>query len=206
MKRDRMLRLGILAGLVATGLSSAGCTTPNGNPNNTGTDALIGGGVGTVAGGLLGAVAHAPVAGALIGGAAGAATGAAVGNSQDRIDQHQATNAAIAQAQAQAQARLIQPVDVVNMTKSGVDEQNIINQIQTSGCTLLDPPNLQYLQQNGVSSRVIAVMQAVSTRPPGPVVVGGGPVVVGGPPAVYVAPPPVYYGGGYYGGYYGRRW
>jgi hypothetical protein len=92
----------------------------------------------------------------------------------------------------------LQPVDVVNMTKSGVDEQNIINQIRTSGCTLLDPPNLQYLQQNGVSSRVIAEMQAVSVRPPVPYVVGGvGPP----PPAVYVTP--AY---GYYGGYGYRRW
>lgn len=187
MKREKMLRLGILAGLLATGLTSAGCQNPNGSTNNTGTDALIGGGVGTVAGGLLGAVAHVPVAGALIGGAAGAATGAAVGSNQDVAQQHQATATAIAQAQAQAQARLLQPVDIVTMTKNGLDEQIIINQIHVSGCTPLDPPNLAYLQQSGVSTRVIAEMQAYGARPT--------PVIVGGPPPYYYRRPYGYYYG-----------
>jgi hypothetical protein len=173
MRRDRILRLGILAGLVATGLSSTGCTTPNGTPNNTGTDALIGGGVGTAAGALLGAVTHAPVAGAVIGGALGAGTGAAIGSNADVQQNRQATATAIAQAQAQAQARLLQPVDVVQMTKNGLDETIIINQIRTSGCTPLDPPNLAYLQQSGVSTRVIAEMQAVAARPPTVVVAPG---------------------------------
>ncbi len=43
MKRGKMLRLGILTGLLATGLGSTGCTTPSGATNNTGTDALAGG-------------------------------------------------------------------------------------------------------------------------------------------------------------------
>lgn len=187
MKRGKMLRLGILTGVVATALGSTGCTTPGGAPNNTGTDALAGGGLGAVAGGLLGAAAHAPVAGALIGGALGAGTGAAIGSNQDAAQANQARATAVAQAQAQAQARLLQPVDVVNMTRSGMDEQLIINQIRTTGCVPLDPPNLDYLYKSGVSNRVISEMQAVGNRPP----------------VVYAPPPPYYYPRRYYGPYYG---
>ena len=192
VKRGKMLRLGIMASLLLTGLGSTGCTTPSGNVNNTGTDALVGGGLGAGAGALIGAAAHAPVAGALIGGALGAGTGAAIGSSQDRQDQRQAFNASVAQAQAQAQARLLQPFDVVQMTKNGLDETVIINQIRTSGCAPLDPPNLNYLQQSGVSARVISEMQQAGARPYGPVVVAGMPPPP--PPAVVVAP-------GYYYGY-----
>jgi hypothetical protein len=194
-----MLRLGVLAGLVLTGLGSTGCST-TGN-SNTATDAAAGGILGAGAGALIGAATHNPLAGAAIGGLVGAGTGAAIGSSQDHQEQRQATATAIAQAQAQAQARLIVPEQVVQMTKNGMDENLIINQIRNSGCTFIDPPNLTYLQQSGVSPRVIAVMQDVGARGTGPVVVGAG----GPPPAtVYVAPAPVYYGG-YYGGYY-RRW
>ena len=69
---------------------------------------------------LIGAAAHASGCGCLDRWRAGAGTGAAIGNNQDRIDQRQATNAAISQAQAQAQARMIQPVDVVKMTKERI--------------------------------------------------------------------------------------
>ncbi len=179
MQTSRMLRLAILGSLAAFGLNSTGCQNPNGSTNNTGTDALAGGALGAGAGALLGAVAHAPVAGAVIGGALGAGTGAAIGSNQDVQQNRQATATAISQAQAQALARLIQPIDVVNMTKNGLDETIIVNQIRTSGCVPLDPPNLTYLQQSGVSARVIGEMQAAAARPPAP---------------VYVSGPPVYYG------------
>ncbi len=62
--------------------SLAGCTTPTGEPNNTGTGALVGGLGGA---GLGAALAHCnPAAGALFGGAAGAITGAIIGNSVDQ--------------------------------------------------------------------------------------------------------------------------
>jgi hypothetical protein len=146
----------------ATGLSGNVSPVADGA---TGTDVLVGGGIGAGPGALLGAVTHQPLA------------------------------TATAIAQAQAQAKLIQPVDVVHWTRSGLDERIIIDQLQISGCTPLDPSNLQYLQQNGVSSRVIAEMQAAAAR-------STAPIVVGPPPVVYVAPP------AYYGGYgYGyRRW
>ncbi len=160
----------------------------------TGTDVLVGGGIGAGPGALLGAVCHQPLADAAIGGLVGAGTGAAIGQNVDQQAcqaNQQATAAAI--AQAQAQAKLIQPVDVVHWTRIGSDEKIIIDQLQIFGCTPLDPSNLQYLQQNGVSLRVIAAMQAAAAR-------STAPIVAGPPPVVYVAPPPVYYGYGY------RRW
>jgi surface antigen len=185
MKRNRLLRLGILASLVVTGLGSSGCTTPGGTPNNTGTDALAGGALGAGAGALLGAAAHAPVAGALIGGALGAGTGAAIGSNQDRTQAVQANANAYAQAQAvQAQQR-ITPPQVVDMVSKGVDEANIINQVRQYGCAPLSTDDLVYLQQCRVSPRVIAEMQAAAQRPPA--------VVYGPPPGYYYRRPYGYY-------------
>ena len=59
-----------------------GCTTPYGEPNNTGTGALVGGASGAGLGALL---AHRnPAAGAVLGGAFGAITGGLIGNSMDQ--------------------------------------------------------------------------------------------------------------------------
>jgi hypothetical protein len=177
MKRGKMLRLGILTGLLATGLGSTGCTTPSGATNNTGTDALAGGAVGAGAGALIGAAARAPVAGALIGGALGASTGAAIGSNQDRTQAYQANQQAVSQAAAAQAARMLTPPQVVGLVAQGVDEQLIVNQIHTNGCVPLTPEDLSYLQQNRVSPRVIGDMQATAARPP----------------VVYVTPPPGYY-------------
>jgi hypothetical protein len=193
-----MLRLGILAGLVFSGLASTGCTTSTGATNNTGTDALAGGALGAGAGAVLGSLAHAPVAGAVLGGALGASTGAAIGSSQDRLDQRQANQQAIAQAQmAQAQQRLT-PQQVVDLVTKNVDETLIVNQIHTYGCVPLSTDDLSYLQQCRVSARVIGEMQQAAARPlapPGVVIAGPGPIY-----APYYAPPPpgYYWRGGYY--------
>ena len=72
-----------LSSLVAPLL--AGCTTPSGAPDNTGTGALVGG----LSGAALGAAIDRrhPGAGALLGAAAGAITGGLIGHS---IDEQQA--------------------------------------------------------------------------------------------------------------------
>ncbi len=80
------------------------------------------------------------------------------------------------------------------MTQNRVDEALIVNQIRGRGMlTPLSSNDIIWLQQNGVSPRVIATMQEM---PP--------------PPAVIVeqAPaPPVVVGGYYYGRpYYPRRY
>lgn len=60
----------------------AGCTTPTGEPNHTGTGALVGG----ISGAALGSLAahHEPGAGAIIGGAAGLIAGGLIGNVMDQ--------------------------------------------------------------------------------------------------------------------------
>ncbi len=73
-----------LMGASVLALFLSGCTTPYGEPNNTGTGALIGGASGAGLGAVL---AHEnPLAGAVFGGALGAITGGIIGNS---IDQQQ---------------------------------------------------------------------------------------------------------------------
>ena len=78
MKAKGALLITVL-GLIA--LLLTGCTTPYGEPNYTGTGALIGG----VSGAGLGAVAahHEPAAGALVGGAIGAVAGGLIGHSME---------------------------------------------------------------------------------------------------------------------------
>ena len=69
------------AAVSAALMLTAGCVQPNGEPNNTGTGALMGGAFGA----MVGAVADRghPGAGALIGGAAGALAGGLIGHSID---------------------------------------------------------------------------------------------------------------------------
>jgi outer membrane protein OmpA-like peptidoglycan-associated protein len=67
------------AGAMAAALGLAACTTPAGDPNRTGTGALVGALTGAAAGNLIGEDSR----GTLIGGALGAAAGAAIGNRLD---------------------------------------------------------------------------------------------------------------------------
>jgi hypothetical protein len=64
-----------------TSLQLAGCTSPNGRPDYTGSGALIGGGSGAAIGAL--ADRRNPGVGALIGAGAGALAGGLVGHSMD---------------------------------------------------------------------------------------------------------------------------
>lgn len=77
----RRMLLNLLSGTVLA-VSLAGCTTPYGEPNHTGTGLLIGG----LSGAGLGAMVshHNPGMGALFGGAAGAMVGGLIGNSVDQ--------------------------------------------------------------------------------------------------------------------------
>src|SRR6266853_5739237 len=66
---------------LGTALVLAGCTTPTGEPNYTGTGALVGAASGAGLGAL---VTRGNPAGAAIGGAAGLITGGLIGNSMDQ--------------------------------------------------------------------------------------------------------------------------
>jgi hypothetical protein len=151
--------------------------SPCGCANNTQTDALGGGILGAGLGALMAGPRHA-LAGAAIGGAVGAGTGALVGNSQDKVDQ-QRKDYAIAAANAQAQ-RQMSIDEIVQLSQRGTPDDIIIQQISSTGSRFaLTSADINYLQDQRVSGRVINYMQVARSR-----------MVVVQP--VYVPPPPVY--------------
>jgi Glycine zipper len=171
---NRKIQLFYSLGLLATACLT-GCQTP---PNNATQGAVFGGlfgaGLGAVAGHALGNTG----AGAAIGAGAGALTGAAIGASEDRN-------------QALIASRIGHPVgaatisDVVTMSHSGVDEGLIVNYVRSHGLAApIQVADIIYLQQEHVSSNVIAVMQttpvAVAVQPVYADPSAGGVIVTGG--------------------------
>jgi hypothetical protein len=141
--------------LLALALLS-GCQ--NGQLNNTGEGALIGGSGGAAIGAL--ADRKRPGEGALIGAGLGAATGALVGHSVDEKEKREAA------AKAAAAQAALTPEDIARMTREGISDSVIINQIRSSGTRYnLNADWIIWLQQNGVSQSVITEMQNTSRRP-----------------------------------------
>ena len=159
-----------------TAILSAGCQS---DPNNTEKGALFGGLLGAGTGAVVGSAVHNPLAGAAIGAGVGALSGAAVGGA---LDEQDAKNRAMI---AQQYGRPIPAIpvtvpDVINMTRSGVDEELIFNHVRTHGVAApIQAQDVIVLQQQGVSKRVIAIMQ----EPP--------PVPQPQPLVMQPAPPPV---------------
>lgn len=156
--------------------------------------ALAGGVGGAGVGALVGSATHHPLAGALIGGGVGAASGALVGGA---IDQVEAKN----RAQIAAQVGRPMPAggvpvdDVIAMTRSGVDEELVMNHIRANGMARpIQASELIVLQQQGVSKNIISTMQASPPR------VAAAPMVAAPVPAMYYYPPPApvsYWGVGF---------
>ncbi|HZZ71420.1 MAG TPA: glycine zipper domain-containing protein [Pirellulales bacterium] len=182
--------------LAAALLLASGCHS---DPNYTEQGAVVGGLGGAGVGALVGSATGHTGAGAAIGAVAGALGGAAIGNGLDDID---------AKNRAQIAAATSRPVpigavsveDVLNMTRAGVSEELIVNHVRAHGTSvILQPQDLIFLQQQGVSPRVVQAMQDTGIRP-----------------VVYAAPPPQpvivervydpYWGPRYHGGYYYRHW
>jgi hypothetical protein len=212
MRTKRVIRVGVLVGLVVLSAGAGGCSTMNNTEKGVGLGAAAGSGVGLGVGALTGN----PKTGAVVGGLLGAGLGGAIGNDMDRQDQRRrdvVQAQAQAQANAQVQARRMGMTDVVEMVQKGHDEQVIINQIRTTGSTFqLSAADLDFLKSYNVPPRVILEMQTakpaaaptrVIVREPAPQTVivqePGPPVyVVPGPPP----PRPVYV----VGGVYHRHW
>ena len=160
---------GILAltGLVAL---LAGCVSPDGRPDNTGTGALMGGATGATIGAL--ADWRNPGAGALIGGAAGLIAGGLVGHSVDQ--QNEARRQYYAGPPPYPAAPPPQPLsiaEVKSMSKAGVSDDTIINQINNTRTVYhLDANTIIDLTNSGVSQRVISCMintaSAVASQAP----------------------------------------
>jgi hypothetical protein len=179
-----------LCGLLILG--ACGCSSMN----NTESGALGGGVIGAGLGALVGAATGHAAAGAAIGAGAGAVTGGLIGNNQDRAE---AKTKQVA-AEWAAQNPPLGLADVVQMTQQHISDDIIIRQMEsTRSYYNLRPEDITYLKSQGVSDRIVYVMQ--SRRGGGnAVVVQGAPYYVVDPP-----PPPVRVGVGIgYG--WGRRW
>ncbi|MEN6457475.1 MAG: glycine zipper domain-containing protein [Thermoguttaceae bacterium] len=165
----------------------AGCATGS----HTGDGALFGGILGAGTGAIVGHAVGNTGAGALVGAGVGALGGAAVGNA---MDESEARNQAIAQQLGRPVAPgAVTVSDVVAMTRAGVREDLMIHHIRDHRMAApLTTEDLINLPQQGVSSQVIAAMQA---SPPRPVVVEPAPGYYPEPyygPGIYIgtAPPP----------------
>jgi len=141
-----------LALVVASSL--AGCQTADHTEQGALFGGLLGAGTGAVVGHALGNTG----AGAAIGAGVGVLSGAAIGHAQDETE---ARNRALIEARLGRQvAGAVTVADIVAMTRSGVDEGLIINHIHAHGLAVaLQASDVIYLQQQGVSKSVIAVMQ-----------------------------------------------
>ena len=163
MKKLQVLTITVAASAVIL----TGCTYPNGEPNNTGTGALIGAGSGAAMGAALGG--RDAAAGALIGGIFGAITGSLIGNS---IDQAQAAQLRSDAPVTYVHVQQSQPLtvdDVKALTRAKVSDDVIISQIQNSHTVYhLSPQDIIDLHTAGVSDKVVNFMIATINSPPPP--------------------------------------
>lgn len=177
-----MLKKSCKLTLLAVLMVGAGCAT------HTGTGALAGGGLGALTGAAIGSATGDAGKGALIGAALGSATGGLIGAGQDEVDRRNAERIA---AVSVPPGNPLSIHDVVEMNRSGVGDQVIVNQIRSSPSVFhLSPSDVANLHNQGVSDYVITAMQETCRRP---VVVGRRPVYVEPAPVVVVdpCPPPV---------------
>jgi len=160
---------------------------------NTQRGAVLGGLGGAVVGGLIGDHNDKAGAGAAIGGAIGAVSGAVLGNARDKeVNAQQQRQRYYAQqrvyTQQQQQYVQVQSAvsinDVISMSRSGLSDSVVINQIQTRGVQQqLQVSDIISMHQQGVSEIVIGSMQNAR--------VGGAPTYVQ-PSPVIVQQTPVY--------------
>lgn len=183
-KLGRLQWITVSCSLLVTLMS--GCMSPYRSDRGALAGGLAGAGVGALVGNAVGKTGP----GAAIGAGVGALSGALIGNGLDEIE---------ARNRAEIEARLGHPVaagavsigDVVEMSRAGVAEEVIINHLRSRGFAQpLEAADLIRLQQEGVSSRVVAAMQAPPT-----VVRAASPPPMGPPVIVeehVVAPVPVW--------------
>lgn len=133
----------------------SGCQTMGPNAR-AGTG--VGGTMGALTGAAIGSRQGNALEGALIGGTLGGLAGATIGDAADEVNYH---NRIARQNQVQQiQQAAVTTEQLAQMSASGLSEELIINQIQTSGvATNLSTNDLINLKQRGVSDRVISAYQ-----------------------------------------------
>jgi hypothetical protein len=179
--------------------------------NDTAGGAVVGGGLGAVAGALVSPKKNRGE-NALIGAGVGALAGGLLGNARDKADHRQAIvgSSVAANANAQLAAQAVTNYDLVEMTRAGISEDLIISTIQSRGGRFdLSPGGLIALKQSGVSDRVVLAAQSMgrggAVAPAPTVVASPQPVVMAPPPVMYVEPRPVirvYSGHGWHHGHH----
>ncbi len=161
--------------VVLTCWFASGCRSPYWTDRAAVLGGLLGAGVGSVVGNSSGNT----TAGAVIGTAVGATAGAVVGAGIDDRQAEQASQAAI------AVDPLLLP-DVLTLSKAGLSDTVIINEIRSRGTGIpLAAAELISLKQQGVSDRVIEALQA---PPAPPAIQKQQTVIVDSPPVVSIEP------------------
>ncbi|MEO5366809.1 MAG: YXWGXW repeat-containing protein [Magnetococcus sp. WYHC-3] len=166
--------------VMTLGLSLTGCVSPQGEPDNTGTGALIGGATGAIIGA---SVARHPGVGAAIGGAAGVIAGGLIGHSIDNTQKARLQNSAPRTWQNVEQGQPLSIADVKALANAGVSDELIISQINNTRTVYrLGTADIIALKNAGVSEKVINFMINTPTSaltPPSAMVVASEP-----PPAI----------------------
>ena len=145
--------------LSSLSLLFAGCESASHAEKGT----LLGGLGGAGIGALIGESVGKPGPGAAIGAGVGALTGAAIGNGMDEVEAH---NRAMIEAKLQRRVApgAVTIDDVVNMVRSGVADDVIVNHVRYHGMVRqLEATDLIALQQQGVSPTVVKAMQEYSS-------------------------------------------
>jgi len=190
MKRAFVRKSFAVLSLCCVGIAT---TASDAFAQNTQRGAVLGGLGGAVVGGLIGDHNDKAGAGAAIGGALGVVGGAVLGNARDKEinaqrQQQQYYNQQRAYAHQQRQYVQTQAAvsinDVITMSRSGLSDSVVMNQIQTRGVQQhLQVSDIIAMHQQGVSDVVISTMQgarvggAVYSQPQ-PIIVQQGPVYV----------------------------
>jgi uncharacterized protein YcfJ len=148
MQEDDMKRYFCLFAILAFLFVICGCQS---NKTRVAEGAGIGGVVGAVAGGIIGYQSGHPLQGVAIGGAVGAGTGAVVGAQINKPTQ-------VVKPESSVQLTMQQ---IVDLTKQGVSSDEIIAKIKAANPKYsLTADDINYLNKQGVSQRVIETMQS----------------------------------------------
>lgn len=135
---------------------------------NTQRGATVGGIAGAITGAAIGDHNGETGAGAAIGGIIGAFAGGLLGNAEDKRQAYQSQRQYHESQQQlqQYQRTAVSSQDIVAMTRNGLSEQVIINQIQQLGVqTQPQVADIIALHQQGVSENIITAMQQARHRP-----------------------------------------
>jgi len=145
----------LILALAASAVVLTGCVSPNGEPDNTASGALIGAGTGALIGGANGRGGD----GALIGAAVGAIAGGLIGHSMDQEQQERLRQQAPQTYVRVDQGQPLSVADVKALARSGINDDVIISQIRNSRTIYhLSAADIIDLRDAGVSNRVIDFM------------------------------------------------